>query len=238
MPTLHHDPDAPTVVPWTGDRPTAPNPLAPGERVVVVGAHPDDETIGAGRLLAGHPGEVRAVTLSGGEACVVSDRIDPVDMLVNRLAEWRTAVHVLGAEAVETQRWPDGRLREHEAEIAESLLPLLATSDVIVTTWRHDPHPDHRAAGRACAEAAARGGLRVVEFPVWAPYWMTPDDVAARDYRLCVTATAPGSDRARRDALSGYASQTQPLLPGWEPVVPAGLLARHHRQLLACPTGD
>lgn len=236
MATLQHETDLPGVVPRMRDRPRTPNPLWQGERVLLVSAHPDDETIGAGRLVAGHRGEVRAVTLSGGESCVVSDRIDPVDLLTHRLAEWRAAVHVLGAEAVETPRWPDGRLSDHEVEIAESLAALVATSDVVVTTWRHDPHPDHQATGRACATAAGHAGLRVVEFPVWAPYWMTPEDEAALHYRLCVTDTALGSDDARRDALSGYSSQTRPLLPGWEPVVPAEMLERHDRQLLACPT--
>jgi LmbE family N-acetylglucosaminyl deacetylase len=228
----------PEVVPWVHDLPTVARPLAPGERVLLVGAHPDDETIGAGRLVAGHRGQVRAVTVSGGESCVVSDRIDPVDMLVLRLAEWRAAVHDLGAEAVETTRWPDGRLSEHETEIAEDLAGLMSASDVVVTTWRDDPHPDHRAVGRACAAAAARAGIRVVEYPIWAPYWMTPDDIAGRHYRLCATDCEPGSDDARRNALMHYASQTEPLLPGWDPVVSPGMLARHDRQLLACRTLD
>jgi LmbE family N-acetylglucosaminyl deacetylase len=135
-------------------------------------------------------------------------------------------------------RWPDGRLTDHEAEIAESLSGLMVTSDVVVTPWRHDPRPDHQAVGRACAAAASRAGLRLVEFPVWAPYWMTPDDVAARGYRLCGTECEPGSDDVRRSALMDYTSQTEPLLPGWEPVLPAGMLARHDRQLLACPAVD
>lgn len=235
MPTQTSSTETPQVVPWGRDLPLVSSPLAPGDRVLLVSAHPDDETIGAGRLVAGHRGEVRALTLSGGESCVVSDRIDPVDMLVLRLAEWRTAVHTLGAEAVETPRWPDGRLDEHQEEIAESLSPLMATSDVVVTTWRHDPHPDHQAAGHACATAAARAGVRMVEFPVWAPYWMTGVDIAEHRYRLCAADCPPGSEDARREALLSYTSQTEALLPGWDPVVPAGMLVRHDRQLLACP---
>lgn len=226
------------MVPWVPDRPVVGNPLSPEDQVLVVGAHPDDETIGAGRLVAGHAGEVRAVTLSAGEGCVVSDRIDPVDIMVERLAEWRRAVHVLGAEHVETARWPDGRLARHEVEIADSLADLVSASDVVVTTWRHDPHPDHRAVGRACATAAARAGVRVVEYPVWAPYWMTQGELTALRYRLCATESGARSDDARLEALRGYVSQTQPLLPGWEPVVPESMLARHDRQLLACPFDD
>lgn len=238
MATLEHETAASPVVPWVQDLPVVADPLSPGDRVLLVGAHPDDETIGAGRLVAGHPGQVVAVTVSAGESCVVSDRIDPVDIMVRRLAEWRAAVHALGAEPLETDRFADGRLEEDEDEIAGSLAGLMASADVVLTTWRHDPHPDHRAVGRACATAAARAGVRVVEYPVWAPYWMTPDKASALHYEVCAVQSAAGSDQARRRALLEYASQTEPMLPGWEPVVPERMLARHDRQLLACPTDD
>jgi LmbE family N-acetylglucosaminyl deacetylase len=235
---LERETEAPQVVPLVRDLPVVANPLLPGDRVLLVGAHPDDETIGAGRLVAGHPGDVVAVTLSAGERCVVSDRVDPVDLGVLRLAEWRAAVHVLGAEVAETPRFEDGRLGRHEAEIADGLAGLVSGYDVVLTTWRHDPHPDHRAVGRACATAAARTGARIVEYPVWAPYWMTPEETGALRYRLCAVETSTGSDEARREALLHYASQTQPILPGWEPVVPQRMLVRHDRQLLAIPADD
>ncbi len=146
------------VAPWVRDAPLVANPLSPGDRVLLVGAHPDDETIGAGRLVAGHRGEVVAVTMSAGEECVVSERIDPLDIAAQRLAEWRVALHELGAESRDTPRFPDRRLDEHETEIVEALTELVDGADVVVTTWRHDPHPDHRAVGRACATAAGRSG--------------------------------------------------------------------------------
>lgn len=217
-------------------RPTGPA-LRPGQRVLVVTAHPDDESIGAGRLLAGHDGPVTVVTLSAGESCVVDDQIDPLDMAAQRLAEWRAAVCELGADAVECERWPDSELSQHESAITEAVLGLARSSDVLVSTWQHDPHPDHQGVGRACSAAATMLGLGLVEFPVWAPYWMAPGDVDALGQRLAVLAGTPKQDAAWLAAISCYPSQTLPLRPGRHPVVPTELLARHERQLIVRPHG-
>lgn len=204
-------------------------------RLLLVGAHPDDETIGAGRLVADHAGPVRAVVLSAGERCVVDDRLDPDALALRRLEEWRAAVGHLGAEPVETPRWPDSALEDHEAAMLELMVSLLDEVDVVVGLWRHDPHPDHGAAGRACVEAAAQVGIPVLEYPVWAPYWMEPAELRSRGYRICSRASSPASGEARERALQEYTSQTRSLLPGVEPVVPPGLLACHDRQLLSVP---
>jgi LmbE family N-acetylglucosaminyl deacetylase len=222
---------------WLARATQVPTPLSPTDRVLVVTAHPDDETIGAGRLIAGHPGHVRAVTLTAGESCLPEERIDRDDLRFRRLAEWRSALGQLGAEPVEAERWPDGRLAEFEQEVADSLTSLLADVDVVVTTWRHDPHPDHQAAGRACASAAATTGRRLLEFPVWAPYWMARADLDDLGWAASTVAHTPQDDQRRERALQEYASQTQPLLPGWEPVVPAEMLERHACQYLMTAGG-
>ncbi len=207
-------------------------PLSPTDRLLVVSAHPDDETIGAGRLIAGHRGPVKAVTLTAGERCLPDPGVDVDDMRWRRLAEWRSAVGMLGAEPLEAQRWPDGRLAEGVDEVVLLLADLLAEFDVVASLWRHDPHPDHQAAGRAAAKAASATGVRMLEFPVWAPYWTSPTELVDLGYAVDVVACTPLDDQRRQLALQEYASQIQPHLPGWEPVVPAEMLERHGRQLL------
>lgn len=222
--------------------------------LLVVTGHPDDETIGAGRLIAeaAATARVRCVTLSAGEACFDEPRFDEPDVEglgpgggvdrdalgAQRLEEWRTAVRTLGGEAVETPRWPDGVLGEHEEEIEALVWELLHPGEVLVTTWRHDPHPDHQAVGRAVAAAAQRVGARLVEFPVWAPWWSTGEDLLRQNRVLRAVDLSERCGELRTAALRQYASQLQPFRPGWEPIVPDQLLALHERQLLVVPVEE
>ncbi|RYP83903.1 PIG-L family deacetylase [Nocardioides guangzhouensis] len=209
-----------------------PDPLAGADRVLVVSAHPDDETIGAGRLVAGFPGPAVAVTMTAGERCLAGEGVDAVDIGVRRVAEWRSAVSALGAEALETQRWPDGQLDRHQAEVARLLVRLAQPGDVLLVPWRHDPDRDHRALGAAAVEAAAVAGVRVVEYPVWAPYLRTPHEVGATGQALVPVDTDAEAGARWRRALGEYLSQVEPWLPGWAPLVPADLLQHHVTQLI------
>ncbi|WP_158604476.1 PIG-L deacetylase family protein [Nocardioides mangrovicus] len=219
--------DPGTAVLWDEPVLTTSWPLARDARVLVVGAHPDDETIGAGRLLAAHHGRCDAVVLSAGEACLPDG--DRRDLGHQRLAEWRAALSHLGVRPLEAPRWPDGELAAYVAEIEEALRETAADYDVVLAPWRHDPHPDHEAVGRA-ALAAAPG--RVVAYPVWTPFWTTPTQLGERGARLVGLRTPASAHRAWTAAVAEYASQTRPLRPGWAPIVPAELLRRQQEQLL------
>lgn len=209
-----------------------PDPLAGADRLVVVSAHPDDETLGAGRLVAGFTGPAVAVTLTAGERCLVGEDVDPVDIGVRRLAEWRSAVAELGAEALDTVRWQDGKLERHQAELARLLVRLVQPGDVLLVPWRHDPDRDHRALGTAAVEAASVAGVPLVEYPVWAPYLRTPHEVSATGQTLVPVDTPPEATARWRRALGEYLTQVEPWLPGWAPLVPADLLQHHVTQLI------
>jgi len=204
-------------------------------RVLVVGAHPDDETIGAGQLVADARVPVEMLTLTAGERCLDHAWVDPTDMGINRVAEWRAAVSELGAAALDTPHWPDGRLGDHEPALTDLIAEHLEADSVVLAPWRHDPHPDHVASGRAAAAAALATGAALVEYPVWAPYWLTPADVQRSGHRLRVVSTSVDAAVRQRRALRHYSSQLVGLFPGWDPVVPADLVSRHDRQLVAHP---
>lgn len=231
---------APAPVPWaTWESAIASAPRSPGlpagATVLCIAAHPDDETIGAGRLLAAHDGPVRAVTLTAGERCFGDG--EPTDLVAReRLDEWAAALRILGVEPLDTKRWPDGELRLHEDEATQHLMALVGDAGLVVAPWRHDPHPDHEAAGRIAARVADLAELPLLSYPVWAPYWLEPERLSP-GHRLAVVPTDHPAGTARDEALRCFPSQIRPRPPAQAAVVPAELLQRHPLQLLILP-GD
>jgi LmbE family N-acetylglucosaminyl deacetylase len=201
--------------------------------VLLVSAHPDDETIGAGRLVATCSLPVRAVTLTAGERCVEHPACPPDELAVRRLAEWTDAVGALGVEALSTPRWPDGTLRDVVEPVANLLADLADRDTVILATWRHDPHPDHMSAGRAAHAAAVMVGARLVEYPVWAPYWLVQEQVRETGFAITGVHTPPDARGRWGRAIDCYRTQFEPLRAGWPPIVPRALLDRHPVQLVA-----
>jgi LmbE family N-acetylglucosaminyl deacetylase len=90
------------------------------------------------------------------------------------------ALAVLGVDDVPVTRLglPDGGVAAREADLARALASLVAAGDLLLTTWRHDGHPDHEATARACAAAAGACGARLVEAPIWGWHWSRPGDAA------------------------------------------------------------
>ena len=129
----------------------------PATRLVVVSAHPDDETIGAGRLVAQwarERGPVLAITVTAGEACFDAVGIEEPGLAERRVAEWHAAMRVLGVTAGPHSVCPDGAVTEHQHRAEGVIAAHLRPGDLVAAPWRHDPHPDHEAAGRAAALAA------------------------------------------------------------------------------------
>lgn len=228
---------APPPVPWPAwetylsDATVEPRPLPARASVLTIGAHPDDETIGVARLLADHDGPVRCVTLTAGEGCF-GPEADTDEVRAVRLAEWSLALTHLGAAACSSPRWPDGSLDTVEREATDALFPLAAGADMVLAPWRHDPHPDHRTAGRIAARVARRAGLPLREYVVWTPYWLGPDDVADLGASLNVCPTSRRAVERRRAALDCFESQVLPRSPALAAVVPPELILRHPVQLL------
>ena len=214
-----------------------------GAELLVLGAHPDDESIGAGRLLAAwrrSGARAGAVLATAGEACVDHVGARPPGLAARRLAEWQAALTVLDVEAVETFGLPDGGLEGVQPALdaaVETTLARLRPASRLVLLAPHplDPHPDHRAVGRAVAAAGARAGVPVWFFGVWLTYWGDPGtDLGGTLVRVRVDGA---DDRAWADAVGCFESQTAPLADGWGAVVPPAMLAHHDQQLLVLPDG-
>jgi LmbE family N-acetylglucosaminyl deacetylase len=193
-------------------------------RLLVVVAHPDDETLALGATLADLSAsgiEVHVVSLTSGEAAVahVGTRVD--GLAQRRRDELTDAGATLGLADCTALDLPDGRLAEHpgDAALAVRAAAERCRPDRIATLWRDDPHPDHRAT--SAAVAATCGPVGVDEFLLWAMHWTDPDDVPGE---VLPVACGPQSRRARRTALSRYRSQIEPLAAALGPVLPPAVV--------------
>jgi LmbE family N-acetylglucosaminyl deacetylase len=219
---------------------TAPATVDPTayRSVVVVAPHPDDETLGAGGLIAsaadaGVPVHVVLVTRGEGSH-PDSPTTSRADLAGRRPGEFAEALRVLHPDV--TSRVldvPDGGLREHPEPLRAALADLLDAADgpvLLVAPWRGDGHRDHRIAGEV-AEAVTdeRPDVDLLAYPVWAWHWDDPERSAMPwDKAAALTLTPDVLDRKRR-ALDAHRSQVLPLsaAPGDEPVVD-DRHARHH----------
>jgi LmbE family N-acetylglucosaminyl deacetylase len=201
----------------------APAPLAADVTdLVVVAAHPDDETLAAGGFVhAVHAGggRVTVVLATDGEAAFGAAS---ADLGRERRAELRRALDVLGpgADALHPLGLPDGALDRHEDALAGALEPLLAGATLCLAPWTGDPHPDHAAAGRAALRAAPPGAHRF-GYPVWTLPWRTPDDPEIPWDEAVLFRAGAAAREAKRRALAAFATQVGPAPDGGAPILPA-----------------
>lgn len=206
--------------------------VPPGARVLLAAPHPDDEILAWGGLLAmlaqrGIDNVLVAVT--DGDGSHPGSPLWPAERLrATRPRETLAALAALDA-APEVLRLGvvDGGVRQAEADLARRLAALLRPGDVIVTTWRHDGHPDHEATARACAAAALACGATLLETPVWGWHWTSPGDGMMPLSRARKLALPPGLLARKRAALACFTSQLEAdASTGAGPIVPAQVLER------------
>jgi N-acetylglucosamine malate deacetylase 1 len=150
--------DGPTVLPGP-----PPGP------VLVVAAHPDDETIGCGGALARHAQQGDDVTVliaTSGEATSGVAR-DSQGIGAVREHECRAACAALGlARPPVFLRLPDGRLGQCRDGLAAAIRGHGSEAATVYAPSLLDPHRDHRAANTALADAALRA--EVFGYEIWA----------------------------------------------------------------------
>lgn len=183
-------------------------------RLVVVAAHPDDESLGAGGLIATAADRglsIYVVLLTAGEASpFASPASTRHAMATLRLAEMENALARLAPEnTLVFLGAPDGEVAANEAHVARSLTELVGNggSTLLVAPWRADGHPDHDAAGRAAAVAARESGARLVEYPLLAWNRLVPEELPWQHTR-CLPLPADLRDR-KEAAIRAHVSQVR-----------------------------
>lgn len=173
--------------------------------LLVVAAHPDDETLGAGgviRSAAERMMPVHVVAVTGG----APDR-DP-DLLRTRRAEFQEAVRCLAPDAaITTWDYPDAATEQHRDALRRDLRRLIDDTPrdwLILSPWAGDGHHDHRVVGELVAEVGADRASAA--YPIWMWHWASPADDVVPWSRLV---RVPGSARAKREALRRYPSQVE-----------------------------
>ncbi len=191
----------------------------PSVPTLVVVAHPDDEALSAGGLIArqtrrGVP--VRLVAVTDGEAAYpdLPGVIGPAELAELRRAEQDAAAHALGLGPGDVVRLglADGQVEAHESELVDALGPLVADVGLVVAPWVRDHHCDHEAVGRATAEAVRRAAAEAggVGTPTWSMvFWgwrhVDPDD--AGDVEVIRLDLDAAEHAAREAAVSCHRSQ-------------------------------
>ena len=216
--------------------PASVDELCPGpSRLVVVAPHPDDEVLACGGLLAmraerGLSSLVVAVT--DGEAS--HGAIDPparARLSARRVAESHAGLEVLGLapSCVTRLGIPDGEVAQLVPSMVGKLLSLLRPSDVVVTTWALDGHPDHEASSTAAQQAIVVMGCRLLQAPVWMWHWASPADPRVPWTNLVALDLPERALSAKRLALSRHQSQLENRGDGVGPVLIPSIVERSTR---------
>ncbi|MHB1295447.1 MAG: PIG-L deacetylase family protein [Anaerolineae bacterium] len=130
------------------------------EKVLVIGAHPDDPEFGCAATVAKWAAmgrQVHYLLLTSGDKGSHDPAMRPGQVTAMREEEQRAAAQELGVCSVQFLRYPDGLL-ENNMALRQRLSGLIRAikPDILVTIdpWRrYQLHPDHRAAGMAALDA-------------------------------------------------------------------------------------
>lgn len=209
----------------------------PRGRLVVVSAHPDDEVLGAGGLLAelsGRPSPPLFVTVTDGEASHPEAPGGRSGKLRSRRAgELAQALKALGypAPAITRLGLPDSGVADHVDRLAHHVTRAVQDADLVLCPSQHDGHIDHATVGRVVTEVCA-DQVEVWQFPIWVWHWTEPADPTvpwAAAGRVDISA---GARRRKQRALRCFATQTAALPedPSATVILPPAVLEHFDRR--------
>lgn len=190
-----------------GDDPRVDTPVTfklASHRLLVICAHPDDESFGLGAVIAAFVTAgttARLLCFTRGEASTLGAA---PELSTRRSGELSAAADALGISEVRLLDHPDSGLADVPTpSLAGEIDRMLGDADLILTfdSGGITGHPDHQAATRAAIAAGRRHGIAVLG-------WAIPDDVAAQLNRE-VPAAFVGTPPDRSDLVLAVDRATQ-----------------------------
>ena len=211
-------------------------------RLIVLAAHPDDESLGAAGLIAASArlgARITVVVATDGEAShprssthtrrtpsrpCVARSCAPPSPRSHRTPTCAISACRTGSSTATAPPWTQS-LPSSRRTRSERVR--------IVTPWSGDRHPDHAACAAAGERFAAGRDAEHWQFPIWLWHWGDSADLPrARLRRLDLS---PQDVAAKQAALDEHVSQHRPLsdLPGDEAVLAPGMV-EHFRRPFEC----
>jgi N-acetylglucosamine malate deacetylase 2 len=209
--------------------------------LLVITAHPDDESFPMGGTLAKYAAEGARIVLvaaTSGEAGIPG--VNPSQAAALRKNELGTAAAILGVARLEFLDYPDGNLAGAEAgEVISRLVGIMeAEAPQAVITFGPDGisgHPDHIAIYRFTTQAVRQASIKAQL------YYLTPSEATQQGCGVPLTQRPTGAQTVGIDvgaflvtkvrAMQAHASQNPPF-PG-DPVTEAQKLTCHEYFTLA-----
>ena len=183
---------------------------------LILAPHPDDETLGAGGLIAGLAatgGTARVVFVTDGSGSHPDAPGWKPRRIANvRAAEARAALRMLGHHAQPVMLgWRDAAPHAEGSPAFEASVRALVALcrrerlSRVVASWDGDPHCDHEATARLATAVAARLRVRPRFYCVWG--WTVPDLDARLASMRAVAISVARWRGAQRRALACHRTQ-------------------------------
>jgi LmbE family N-acetylglucosaminyl deacetylase len=191
--------------------------LLRGRRALILSPHPDDESLGAGGLIAkaaaAGNAPVIAYLTDGAASHPGSLAFPPAELAALREREALEAAGILGVppDHVVFLHQPDAALAATGPAfdaMLDTLCALAATwnCQLILGPWAFDPHCDHEAGAALACAVAQRLHVALLFYPVWGLLRPDSDELpveAIAGWRLDIAAESA----AKRAAIAAHRSQ-------------------------------
>jgi LmbE family N-acetylglucosaminyl deacetylase len=194
-------------LPHLTDLPLMEMPASP---LLIVTPHPNDETLGAGGLIAAARAQGKDVTVAAvtdGENAYPDAAREAQRMAMTRRLEQEAALGRLGVSTDKIFRFglPDNGLKPRLGGLEEWLAPLVSQKIHVFAPWPGDFHPDHEACGRAASRLAHRCGAGITFYFFLTWHLGTPELLKGLNLRSFPL--TPDLMRTKREGLLCFRSQ-------------------------------